>query len=191
MEYKAYQNKLSRISARFNLMVFLVFCLGLSNILLAGLSWYTSLHQKIEITPFSGSNSYIKSESEVDAHYLSLMSENFIYSRLNVTPESVDANHKRLMPYIDASNYNLLLSSLKKEADVIKAKKISGVFLIKSIQINPKKLTANVSGVLTRRVGLRNLQDEKITYKLSYRYRLGRLTIAGFTHYKEKGNEKA
>lgn len=188
MEYSTYQNKLSRLSARFNLMVFLVFGLLIANLLLAGLCWYTSIHQKTEITPFSGSNGYLKSESEVDSHYLSLMSENFIYSRLNVTPETVSANHKRLLAFVSSKSYSDILKTLQKEEKIITTKKISSVFNISQIRTNPGALSVEVSGILSRRVGLRELPSEKATYRIRYRYRLGRLSVLSFTLVKEKNN---
>jgi len=189
MEHSVYENKLSKLSARFNLMVFMVFFLLVSNALLAGLCWYTSIHQKIEITPFSGSNGYLKSESEVDGHYLNLMSENFIYSRFNVTPETVDANYNRLLNFVDSKNYAPMLKTLQKEARIIKDKKMSGVFNITEINSNPKHLSTDVSGILNQRVGLRALKDEKVTYRIQYRYNLGRLSISRFTRVEGDNNE--
>lgn len=188
MEHKTYESKLSKLSARFNLMVFIVFLLLISNGLLAGLCWYTSIHQKIEVTPFSGSNGYIKSDSAVDAHYLSLMTENFIYSRFNITPETVDANYKRLLGFVDSSNYAVMLKALHKEAGIIKKKQMSGVFNITSINSNPKRLSVDVSGVLSQRVGIRALKDERATYRIQYRYKLGKLSIIKFSRIKESDN---
>ena len=188
MEHTAYENKLSKLSARFNLMVFIVFFLLISNGLLAGLCWYTAIHQKIEVTPFSGSNGYLKSDSDVDAHYLSLMTENFIYSRFNVTPETVDANYNRLLGFVDSSSYSLMLKALQKEARIIKDKKMSGVFNITQIKSNPKRLSVEVSGILNQRVGLRELKDENVTYRVQYRYSLGRLSIVKFSKVSESNN---
>ena len=188
MEHTFYQNKLSKLSARFNLMVSLIFFLLISNVLLAGLCWYTSIHQRIEVTPFSGSVGYLKSESEVDGHYLNLMSENFIYSRFNVTPETVEANYKRLLGFVDSSQYSLMLKALQKEAQVIKSKKMSGVFHITDMSTNSKKLKTEISGVLSQRVGLRALKDEKVRYQIQYKYSLGRLSIVRFREITEDKN---
>lgn len=181
MEHVAYENKLSKLSARFNLMVFIVFFLLITNGLLAALCWYTSIHQKVEVTPFSGSNGYVKSDSDVDAHYLSLMTENFIYSRFNVTPETVDVNYNRLLGFVDSGHYSVILRALQKEARIIKDKKMSGVFNITQINSDPKRLSVDVSGILNQRVGFRALKDEQVTYRLQYRYSLGRLSIVSFS----------
>ena len=185
MDFKAYQNRLSQLSARFNLMVALVFGLLITNGVLGGLVWYTSTNQRIEITPFFSSSGYSKSPTGVDAHYLSQMSENFVSSRLNVTPETVSANHERLLAFVDSSHYAEMKKHLANEARVIRAKKISSVFAITDIHLSPDALQASVTGVLTRYVGIRPLKEERLTYTLAYRYHLGRLSILSFIHSKE------
>jgi len=156
---------------------------------MGGLAWYTSLHQKVEITPFFGSPGYIKSETSVDAHYLSLMSENFIYSRLNVTPETVIANHKRLLTFIDGKSYADISAQLSKEALIIKSKKISSHFEIADIRSDVRELTTTITGNLKRFVGFRELKSKKLIYTIYYRYSLGRLTLTRFTH--TEGKEHA
>lgn len=189
MDFQAYQSRLSGLSARFNLMVFLVFGLLIANVLLSAFIWQVWRHHTIEITPFSGNPGYIKSDIQVDSHYLSLMSENFIYSRLNVTPETVDVNHKRLLKFVDSKNYAQLLRIFEKEARVIHAKKISSSFDITQIRANPNNLSAEVHGILKRYVGLRALKEERLTYVLRFHYMDSRLSILGFTQM--KGNAHA
>ena len=97
MDFKTYQDRLSQLSSRFNLMVSLVFILLISNLILASLVYHTTLNQRIEITPFFKNESYVKNLKNVDAHYLTLMAENFIYLRLNVSPQTISFNHKQLL----------------------------------------------------------------------------------------------
>jgi conjugal transfer pilus assembly protein TraE len=186
MDFRVHQHKLSQTATRLNLMVTLVFGLLITNVLMGSLAWYTCVHQRIEITPFFGSSSYLKSESNVDVHYLSLMSENFIYSRLNVTPETVVANHKRLLSFVDASQYALFGRVLSKEAQLIQGRHISSHMDITGITADSRTLSCVITGVLKRYVGLRALPDESITYTLRYRYAQGRLLIESFTHKQEK-----
>lgn len=188
MDFRQYQSRLSRLSSRFNLMVALVFGLLVTNVILALALSYAFFHKKIEITPFSGNGGYVKSEAVVDDNYLSLMSKNFIYSRLNVTPQTVSSNHQLLLSYVDASSYPMLLQQFHQEEAVIKDKKISSVFDITGIWVNQKALKAKITGNFRRFVGLKMLKEEKITYEITYRYRLGRLTICKFVPVKEKAH---
>lgn len=190
MEFQTYQNRLSQLSARFNLMVFLVFGLLISNLILAGLAWFTTYHQRIEITPFFGGGGYHKSAASLDAHYVGLMSENFIYSRLNVTPETVSSQYQRLLTYVNAANFSEVMTLLNKEAELIKTKKISSTFVITDMKIDINTLAAEVCGVLQRHVGLRELPPENMVYRLSYTYQMGRLTINSLKQIRSTDQEK-
>lgn len=185
MDFKSYQNRLSQLSARFNLMVALVFGLLLSNVLLSCFLFTAWSQHTIEVTPFSGAPSYLKSASSVDGHYLSLMAENFINERLNVTPETVDSNHQRLLSYVNHQSYSQILRTLTKEAKVIKAKKMSSIFYIDKNKANPHELTVVVSGNLKRFVGLQAVTDEHKSYVLQFQYKDSRLSIVKFSLLKE------
>ncbi|STX81717.1 Type IV conjugative transfer system protein TraE [Legionella busanensis] len=188
MNFNQYQSHLSQLSARFNLMVALVFGLLVSNVLLSSFLFKVWRHHTIEVTPFSGNPGYFKSAAQVDAHYLSLMAENFINERLNVTPETVDAKHLRLLSFVNHEHYAPMLGLLTNEAKVIKAKKMSSTFDITHIKSNPVELTAVVSGRLKRYVGLQPLNEEQKTYVLQFKYNDSRLSIIQFSLLKEKGN---
>ncbi len=186
MDFKSYQGRLSQLSARFNLMVVLVFGLLVSNVTLSCFLFQAWNHHTIEVTPFSGAPSYLKSASTVDGHYLSLMAENFVNERLNVTPETVDANHQHLLSYVGHQNYTSMLRLLTNESKVIKAKKMSSIFYIEKNKPNPQELTVVVSGILKRFVGLHPLNDEHKTYVLKFEYKDSRLSIVQFSLLKEK-----
>lgn len=186
MDFKTYQSQLSQLSARFNLMVCLVFGLLVSNVVLSCFVYKAWNHHTVEITPFSGAPSYLKSASIVDSHYLSLMTENFINERLNVSPETVDANHKRLLSFVSHKNYPHVLRQLTQEAQAIKSKKMSSTFDITQIKSNPGELSARVSGVLKRYVGLQALDEQRMSYGLQFHYKDGRLSIVKFAPLKEK-----
>jgi conjugal transfer pilus assembly protein TraE len=185
MDFSVYQNQLSKVSARFNLMVALVFGLLIANILLSALAWYTSIHQRMLITPFEGGAGFSNSDSNVDPKYLSMMSENFIYSRLNVTPQTIGSAHKRLLTFVDGSRYAAIQSTFAREEEAVKKNTISSDFIITNIQLDSRALKATITGILHRAVGGRELKSAHMTYELTYRYRFGRLSILSFTKVKE------
>lgn len=188
MDFSVYQTRLSQLSARFNLMVALVFGLLIANMLLSALAWYTSIHQRVLVTPFESSAGFSNSDASVDPKYLSMMSENFIYSRLNVTPETVSRSHHRLLTFVDGSRYAVMQTTLAHEEAAVQKNKISSDFIITDLQLDPRGLKATVTGVLSRAVGARELQSARMTYELTYRYRFGRLSILRFTKVKELDN---
>ncbi len=188
MDFKIYKNRLSQISTRLHLMVFLVFGLMLSNVALSGLLWKALNQQRIEITPFFSGSGYIKSPSMVDAQYLTLMTENFIHARLNVTPETVKGRHERLLHFVDAASWPQLVSQLQKEAVLIQKKKISSVFEISGLRTNPDNLTVHVEGVLKRYVGIKPVEEKRTIYSLAYLYQDGHISIKSFIQLKEKSH---
>lgn len=188
MKLNAYHSRLSQLSARLSLMVILLLSFSLANVLLASFIWSERHHHTIEITPFTGKAAYTKSNTQIDANYLSQMAENFIYSRFNVTPETVKAHHERLLRHVDSQRYAVFVNVLQNEAKSIIGKKIASHFELLAIHVNPYTLTAEVSGVLKRSVGLRLLKEEKATYLLSFRYHLGHLSILRFVRVQEKSH---
>lgn len=189
MDYQLKESRLSQLSARLNLMVVLVMGLMISNIILAYLSLYSSTHQKREVVPFGANSGYVISETNVDSHYLNLMTENFIYSRLNVTPMNVTQNYGKLMEYVDSSLYPRFKKKLLKEEELIKSKKIASHFDIFDRNSDSQNLVSIVKGHLTRYVGYRALKTEEKTYRIQYRYQLGKLSIVSFVE--EKGEHNA
>jgi conjugal transfer pilus assembly protein TraE len=167
-------------------MACMVWGLLLANILLSTLAWYTNIHQRVLITPFASSSGFSNSDSTVDPRYLSMMSENFIYSRLNVTPETITSTHKRLLMFLDGSQYSVLQSALAKEASTVQKNMISSDFIITNLKLSLNDLKVLVTGVLHRAVGGRELKPSYMTYELSYRYQLGRLSILSFTKVQEQ-----
>lgn len=181
MDFKIYQHRLTALSGRFNLMVTLVIGLLITNILMGSLAYYAHFHQRIEVTPFFGQPHYANSESSVDSQYLALMSENFIYLRLNTTPGTVKFNHKRLLSFVSSTQYKVFNEQLEKESKLIVQEAISSHFEIENIYPSSDKLRCAIKGILKRSVGGRELKDERLTYNLQFRYILGRLQITGFT----------
>ena len=169
-------------------MVVLVFGLLLSNMLLSGFIWQVWKNHPIEITPFFSGNGYVKSQTKVDSRYIKMMAENFMYARLNVSPDSVDFNHQSLLKFVDAKAYPLILKQLNHEADIIKSKKISSTFYVTGFEINTNKLTATYKGILARHVGMRALKEESCIYKFNFQYRLGHLSILRFVQVKEENH---
>lgn len=168
------------LKKRLNFWVVTASIMIISNLMLAALSWYALLHQKVEITPFFGNQGYSRSGSEVDVHYLNQLSENFVLTRFNVSPNTVKSNHARLLNYVSSDAYHDLSQVLLKEQALVLKNKISSYFDIESVRSNPKRLSTRVAGSLKRYVGNRALPEINVNYRLKYRYHLGRPAIVSF-----------
>ncbi len=174
------QHGLNQWFSNVSLMHVVVVGLLLSNLLAGGLIWYGTFHQKIEVTPFSGTPGYQNSELSVDRHYLSMMTENFMYSRFNVTPDTVRVSHQRLLPFIDEHEYPKISETLNREARVVAQKKASSYFEIKDLQVDVRQRACTVKGVLNRAYGSHTFRAEPMTCSLQYQYHLGRLSVQSF-----------
>jgi len=181
MKQEIVESRLSKLSARFNLMVFLVAGLMVTNILSGFLSIYALSHQKREIVPFSGNGGYIISDTQVDDRYLAMMTQNFLYTRLNVTPKNVHANHQALLGFIEASAFADFKKQLRQEEEAIIEREISSHFNILDISPDITNLQVRVNGLLRRHVGYRALKEEEKTYLIQYAYHNGTLSITRFT----------
>lgn len=168
------------LKKRLNFWIATASIMIVSNLLLAGLSWYALLHQKVEVTPFFGNQGYSRSGSEVDVHYLNQLSENFILTRFNVSPSTIKSNHARLLTYVSADAYHNLSALLLKEQQQIIKNKISSYFDIDTVKSSPAQLTTVISGSLKRFVGSRELPETKASYRMKYQYHLGRPVIVSF-----------
>lgn len=168
------------LKKRLNFWVVIACMMILSNLMLASLSWYALMHQKVEVTPFFGNQGYYRDGSEVDVHYLNQLSENFILSRFNVSPNTVKSNHERLLYYVSSDAYHDLSQTLLKEQAQVMKNKISSYFDIESVKSDPELLITLISGSLKRYVGNRALPEKKVTYRIKYQYHLGRPAIIAF-----------
>lgn len=189
MNVSIYKNKLTSLSQRLNLMTCLVFFLSVSNVMLGGLAWYTSIHQKTYITPFFGGNGFSVSDGAADSNYINMMSENFVYSMLNITPKTVSHQHELILKYVSPSVYSRFRESLLLEERRIKSKELSSQIEITKIQSNPSALVSIVTGELSRMVGTRKLNQEQVSFRLKFDYSLGRLTIKEFKPLKGHSND--
>ena len=189
MKINIYKTKLQSISQRLNLMTCLVFFMGVSNIMLCSLAWYTSVHQKTYITPFASGNGFNISDGAVDSNYINMMSENFVYAMLNVTPKTVSHQHNLILKYVSPSVYSEFRESLINQEKLIKAKELSSQIEITKIRSNPSTLKSVVTGELSRMVGTRKLKQEQVSYQLNFDYSLGRLSIKMFKPLKGNSND--
>ena len=174
------EDEVIKTKKRLNFYLVSTITLLTSKVILASLCWYTAIHQKTEITPFFGEQSYIKSDTSIDGNYLSQLSENFVNARLNVTPHNIKENHKRLLNFVNSSVYHKFSSMLLSEQKKIIKQKISSYFDIESIEPMPSKLKVKIKGNLRRFVGSSEIKPQLRTYEMNFKYHLGRLSIIGF-----------
>lgn len=170
---------------RLKWMTGLAIGLLVANGILALVTLYQAFHQKHFITPFSSTQSYWQSDRQVDSHYLQLMAENLLHLRLNVTPETVEPQFKRLLAYAESRYRPALIKALRQEKQTILQQRVSQVFIVHRIDANPKQLTTTIHGERQRWLGMNALSSEKQIYRLTFVYHFGHLTLKRFERHQE------
>ncbi|MGF1703524.1 type IV conjugative transfer system protein TraE [Photobacterium makurazakiensis] len=154
------------------LLLIFVFALLLG---ISGLGWtsyYLATHKSRTITPPMISKAFTVSDANVDADYLSMMAEYFMYLRFNVTPSSVERKFYLLSEYANPSVWKNFSPVLSSEVTFIKEHNVSSTFDITSNQPDTDKFEVRIEGTLYKNVGIRPLPDENNTYivKMSYQH---------------------
>ena len=117
---------------------------------------------------------------QVDNQYLRQMSLVFLDERLNVSPETVSANHELLLSYIAPLHRAEFSKLLTSEMKAIEASKISSTFFLTQLKISTDTLSVIADGYLSTWVGERFVSSEQKSYSIVYAYQNGRLVIQNF-----------
>jgi type IV conjugative transfer system protein TraE len=106
-----------------------------------------------------------------------------------VTPETVDANHERMYAFLSPKIYAAFVAELHREAVLIKTEKVTSSFAMISMHTNPKTLTSQITGIVTRSIGEERLPGVLATYTIRYHYSMGHLSMTEFTHTEGEAHE--
>ncbi|ELO4939197.1 type IV conjugative transfer system protein TraE [Escherichia coli] len=187
MDLSAHRSALKFTSLTF---VILLFFLGLS--LAANvLAWLRiedlARGQKETYIPMFFNQPFSLSRNVADASYLQQVAESLMFLRLNVTPESVKAQHQALLRYFDTTVRPQMKAILDEEASQIITNNASSAFYMTGIDVYPNAGVVDFRGTLKTWVGKREVFPEEKVYRLELGYRDGMTTIRSF---KEQVDEK-
>ena len=168
MEYKTANNTITTLARIVKYCALLITSLIVCNLLLGVLLWHQSGQEKTILVPTNLTKTAMVSDASVSANYLMQCALFFVDARLNVTPETIDADNQLVLSHTAPAYYANFNAGLIKESNLIKSQKISSVFYITNIKTDPQKLLATVTGTLKRWVGERALPDSKKQYDLHF-----------------------
>lgn len=187
MDLSAHRSALKFTSLTF---VILLFFLGLSlsaNVL----AWLRiedlEREQKETYIPMFFNQPFSLSRNVADASYLQQVAESLMFLRLNVTPESIKAQHQALLRYFDTAARPQMKAILDAEASQIITNNVSSAFYMTGIDVYPQAGVVDFRGTLKTWIGKREALPEEKAYRLELGYRDGMTTIRSF---KELVNEK-
>lgn len=187
MEYKTAQNTIVLLSRLLKYAAFLICCLLICNFSFGLLLWHQSGNEKTILVPMNLTKKSVVSAQGVDANYLLQCALFFVDTRLDVTPDTINANDKLILSHTEPQYYADFKSGLEKESSLIVSQKVSSAFYISHTEANPENLEVVVSGTLKRWIGERSLPDSQKTYELRFTLNGSELYL---TTFEEVGQSK-
>lgn len=143
--------------------------------------------QKETYIPMFFNQPFSLSRNVADASYLQQVAESLMFLRLNVTPESVKAQHQALLRYVASDVRAPMQDILGAEAQQIITNNVSTAFYMTGIDVYPAAGVVDFRGTLKTWIGKRESLPEEKQFRLELGYRDGMTTIRDF---KEVSNEK-
>lgn len=187
MEYSAKQRQFKVVAGLFiGLLVFL----GLSmagTIALIFENRELRLNQPQHLVPMLLDKPFSISTNGADSNYLQMLGMSFILLRLNVSPETIDAQHKALLSYVAEESRPNLAAVLYDEARKIKSNEIASAFYSTNIAIDPGRGMLDIRGVIRYFSGERPLAPSNKHYQLEFTFNNG---LASLKHFLEVTDEK-
>lgn len=181
-----------RSATKFTSLIFVLLLLFLGLSLSANLFAWLRLDdlqrgQKETYIPMFFNTPFSLSRNSADANYLEQVAESLIFLRLNVSPESVKAQHAALLRFFDKESRVQMQDILAGEADQIITNNVTSAFYLADMQVYPNAGIVDFSGTLKTWIGKREALPESKRYRLTLAYRNGLTTIKDF---KEVVDEK-
>ena len=155
----------------------------IANSILAGFAWELKDKTQIVVVPAVLKTPISLSQIKVNTAYLQQMALTFVNERLNVTPETIEASHQLLLQYTSPQFHSAFKRLLDKESIFVRTHKVSSVFYVSRIKVDPQNFTAVIQGDLKRWMGYRLLGETLKTYRLTFQYE-GVLSITDFSEMK-------
>ena len=128
--------------------------LSLTTNIIQGINNYRlQTEQKVAVTPMLFGAPFAVSQNQSDASYIEQLGLSFIALRLNVTPETVDAQHAQLLRYVFLGSQNELKVQLAEDAKRIKDNNVNATFYMTSVRSYPAENRVDFRGELKTWIG--------------------------------------
>ncbi|MFV8801871.1 type IV conjugative transfer system protein TraE [Yersinia sp. LJYL362] len=175
------RNSSNKIIAITLISLFFLLVLSLAGTIILGLqNHYLSTHQKTIVTPMGFSAPFSVSEADGSPGYMQMMALSFLSLRLNVSPETVDANHQFLVSFAKPGAQPEFKVTLAEEARRIKQNEVNSAFYNTSIKVFPAENIVEVRGFLKTWIGNGKPSSETKHYNLKLDYADGITSIVAF-----------
>ena len=158
-----------------------------TNVLLAVKTF--SHHERIIITPPEVHQSFWVEGNRVSNHYLEEMSLYFAHLLLDTSEASAPFNREVILRYANPESYGALKTQLLEDEQRYKKEQLSTSFKPSIVQVDNKRMTADITGDLLSYVGSKKISQYGETYRFQFHYDRGRLLINSFSLLKTEAKE--
>ncbi|PIW55514.1 MAG: conjugal transfer protein TraE [Sphingomonadales bacterium CG12_big_fil_rev_8_21_14_0_65_65_10] len=156
---------------------------GLSTVLAAtsvlGIGAAITRDEQVVLVPVTAETLTVSSGG-IDTHYLELVTRDTALMLLNRAPESLDYWMEQILKVADPAAHGRLKAELVKIVDEQRGSDVSQAFVIRSMLVDTKNLTATVTGTLKTFVGAQVIASQERTFRFAWVKRGLSLGLTGF-----------
>lgn len=120
------------------------------------------------------------SSAGVEADYLELVTRDTALVLLNRSPEGLDYWMSEILKLADPASHGRLKAELVRIVEEQRGSDVTQAFVIRTMTVDPKALTSEVTGTLKTFVGAQVIASEERRFRFSWTYRGLRLALSGF-----------
>ena len=188
MELGFSQAQAQRVLKQRNMLV--LAATGLGIVALLALIAAASRDRQIVLQPVLARPLEISSAG-VSRDYLELITRDASVLMLNRTPQSVDYWMEAVLRIVHPSAYGRMKGELIKIANDQRGSSVAQFFTMEGMQVNPDRLTSQVTGVLHTMVGREEVASLKRTFRFEWTYTGVELRLIGFSAIAPEGSAAA
>ena len=130
------------------------------------------------------------SSAGVEADYLELVTRDAALVLLNRSPEGLDYWMDEILKLADPASYGRLKADLVRIVEEQRGSDVTQAFVIRSMTVDPKRLTSDVTGTLKTFVGAQVIASDERRFRFNWTYRGLRLALSGFSQLPPKETTK-
>ncbi|MDE8653333.1 type IV conjugative transfer system protein TraE [Novosphingobium album (ex Liu et al. 2023)] len=130
------------------------------------------------------------SSAGVEADYLELVTRDAALVLLNRSPEGLDYWMDEILKLADPASYGRLKADLVRIVEEQRGSDVTQAFVIRSMTVDPKGLTSDVTGTLKTFVGAQVIASDERRFRFNWTYRGLRLALSGFSQLPAKDPTK-
>lgn len=120
------------------------------------------------------------SSAGVEADYLELVTRDTALVLLNRSPEGLDYWMSEILKLSDPASHGRLKAELVRIVEEQRGSDVTQAFVLRSMTVDPKALTSEVTGTLKTFVGAQVIASDERRFRFSWTYRGLRLALSGF-----------